>query len=677
MDHRRLARTSRLVALTGAGGVTCLVLLPVAINAATGGSAPRVLGPYTTWLWPSLVLLAAVTAALAAWNPLTALLVRRRPAHPANRAAALDRVERYVRARREGSLAEQVRLKLGVVPRVGPSLPTRTRAPLVVHGGPGAGKTSLLLELAEALVGRARADDDRPVPVVVDLGSWRRDVDLGDWLVRVLSRRYRIGARPARTWLRDRRLAVLFDGLDDVPGADRADCLARITALKLPQVVVCCSTDDHEKLPRYDVVHVEPLRRTDVEDLIAACGPRLDGLREALAKDPDLWDEVRTPLAFGLLALAYRAGRAEYRGVLDTYLVESAARGAGRAERAVRALRFLARIARRRADLVARHRLPHRRVWLDFVGPAVVWRLFRRAGPGALAGAVTALCLVVGLRSGLVAAGVAAVASVGLSRGRFPAPAVSRSRGFRWAATGFVLGAAGIGAATLLGDRLGGLVAGWPAWLAYAVVPVVAYLVGLGATRDRYWAVACALVPTAVSVFTGPSAGLLAGLGTGLCAGAVVGVFAGGLAGVWESLPGLPAAGRGPRWLPVAGLVGTGLAAVLGAGVRWQAVDALTGLVVGLAVTPRCTRSCEPVAELLAKPLALDEFPLRRKAVLQSARDRVLLVDDNRFPHALVRDHVAECDPVELGATVERRREGLGPAGSAPGARPRGLRPPA
>ncbi|MEV0680621.1 NACHT domain-containing protein [Actinosynnema sp. NPDC050436] len=666
MDHRRLARTSRLIALIGAGGVTCLVLLPITFNAATGGSAPRVLGPYATWLWPALVLLTAITAALAAWDPLSAALVQRRPAHPANRTAALERVERYVRARREGSLAEQVRLKLGVVPRVGPGLPTRVRAPLVVHGEPGAGKTSLLLDLAEALLERARADPDRPVPVVVDLGSWRRDDDFGEWLVRALARRYRIGGRLGRTWLRDRRLAVLFDGLDELPPADRADCLAWITALKLPQVVVCCSTDDYERLPRYDVVHVEPLRRNDLQELIASCGPRLDGLREALDKSPDLWDEVRTPLAFGLLALAYRAGRAEYRGVLDTYLVESAARGPGRAERALRALRFVARIARRRVDLVARHRLPPRRVWLDFVGPAVVWRLFRRAVPGALAGAATALCLVVGLRLGVVAAGVAAVAAAGLSRGRFAAPAVARSRGARWAAAGFVLGAVGVGAVAVLGDRLGGLVARWPVWLGYAVVPVVAYLVGLGLTRDRYWAVACALVPAVVTVFTGPSADLLAGLGTGLAAGAAVGVLAGGLTGVWESLPGRPAAGGGLRWLPVAGLVGAGLAAALGAGVRWQAVDALTGLVVGLAVTPRCTRSWEPVAELLAKPLALDEFPLRRKAVLQAARDRVLLVDDHRFPHAAVRDHLAECDPVDLGATVERRRAALDPTGSRP-----------
>ncbi|MEU4746315.1 hypothetical protein AB0G02_38455, partial [Actinosynnema sp. NPDC023658] len=66
MDARRLGRTTRLVALVVVGGVTVLVLVPVAINAVTGGSAPRVLGPYGAWLWPSLAVLSALTACLAA-----------------------------------------------------------------------------------------------------------------------------------------------------------------------------------------------------------------------------------------------------------------------------------------------------------------------------------------------------------------------------------------------------------------------------------------------------------------------------------------------------------------------------------------------------------------------------------------------------------------------------------
>ncbi|MGW4112645.1 NACHT domain-containing protein [Actinosynnema sp. NPDC004786] len=667
MDARRgggrLGRTARLVALVVVGGVTVLVLVPVAVNAVTGGSAPRVLGPYASWLWPALAGLSALTACLAAWDRLAALLVRRRPAHPTNRRVALDRVERFVRARVAGSPAEQLRLKLGVAPRVGPRLPTRIRDPLVVVGEPGAGKTTLVLELAEALLARAAADPIRPIPVVVDLGGWRRDDDFREWLLRVLADRYRIAPRVGRAWLRERNLVLLFDGLDDLAPVDRVECLAWITALNVPQVVVCTDGDEHEHLPRYRVVRVEPLARTVVLELIDACGPRLDGLRDELDKNPDLWDELRTPLAFGLLALAYRAGRVEYRGVLDTYVVESAARGV-RPDRTVRALRFLARIARRRHDLVARSHLPPRHVWLDFVGPEVVWRMFRRAAPGALAGAAAALGFVVGVRLGLVAGAVAALATIALPHGDFRVPRSDPRRGNLWAATGFAAGVVVVGAVAWLGGLLGASAARWPAPVGYALVVLVTLLVGYGNTRDRYWAVVCALVPAGVMVVTGPSPQLVSGLGIGLGTGAVAGVFVGGLREVWSGLRVRPVTGL--RWLPAAGAVGVGLAGLAGAEVRPSAWGAVTGLLVGLAVTPLADRPAHPVAELLARPLALDEFPLRRKAVLQSARDRVLLVDGHRFPHDLVRDHLAECDPADLVTMVERRRAELHPTGSGP-----------
>ncbi|GAA1270368.1 hypothetical protein [Saccharothrix xinjiangensis] len=669
MNTRRLARASRLTALITAGGVTGLVLVPIAVNTVTGGSAAHVLGPYARWSWPALAALSAVTAALAAWEPLRALLLRRRPAHPAHRGAALDRVEGFVRDRLDGALAGEVRLKVGVAPEVGPRLPGRVRTALVVLGEPGSGRTTLLLELAERLVAAAREDPLRPVPVVVDLGGWRRGEDLGEWLLGEIADRYRIAPRVARRWLRDQELVWLLDDLDELPEADRAECLDRIAALKPSPVVLCASDRDDgwQRLPRREVVRVEALRREDVLDLVTTCAPRLDGLHEALRKDPDLGDEVRTPLAFGLLALGYRAGRAEYRGIVETYLVESAARGPGAPERVVRALRFLALVARRRRDLVVRARLPRREVWLDFVGEAAVWRLFRRAVPGALAGGAAALCFVVGVRLGLVPAAFAAVAVVSLPHGSFAVSGPGRGsarRALGWAAAGFAAGAAVVGGAAAAGAWVGGQVARWPGAVVFGLVVAVATAIAHAVTRDPYWAVVCALAPAGVMVLTGPSPELVAGLGAGLAAGAVTGAFVGGVTAVWSDL-GRPAA-AGLRWLPLAGLVGAGLAAPAGGDARLAALGPVTGLLIGLAVAPIANRPFDAVAEPLSRPLALDEFPLRRKALLRSARDRVLLVEGYRFPHAAVRDHLAGCDPVELAACVARRRADLKPTASAP-----------
>ncbi|MCP2094252.1 MULTISPECIES: NACHT domain-containing protein [Actinosynnema] len=781
MDSRQLARTARTAALSTVGAVVLLVLVPTAFNAATGGSAPRVLGPLAPWLWPALAGLCAVAGVLVAWEPLAERWRQRRPHHPANREAALERVERFVRAERERALAAQVRLKLGVAPKVGPSLPTRMRAPLVVVGEAGAGKTTLLLELAEALLERARDDGARPLPVVVDLATWRGDTGFTEWLLARVESRYRISPRLGRVWLEDRRFALLFDGLDELSAAERARCLAEVSALGVAQFALCSRDADLPGLPEHEVVRVEPVRRGDVQALLAACGPRVAGLRDELEKQPDLWTELRTPLALGLLVLARRAGRVDYRrGVLDTYVAEAVSR-VPRAERLLRALRFQARVAAapQHRDLVARGRLPHRTGWLGFVGPDVVRRLFARVAPGALAGALAAACLVVGVAVGVLPAVVLALGSAALPWGRFPVGRGSAGRGrgrrsgrgqvrdrgellrgFRWAATGFVVGAVVTGVFAAGGGLLVWLITPWPWALRYGLVVAVAFGLALALLRDLYWAIACALVPASVMVLTGPSESLLVALGSALAAAAVVGVFLGGVEEVWAGLPAdwervdrvpggvvpgevvggaasgdvsadsvavggtapgsaSPADSASPagsassagsasaedaspdttslggtssgdigaeelerssfragtgfgvavsgahRWLPGAGALGVvgalGAGAVVDPGV---ALAPSVGVLVGLLVLPLVVRPVDRIAELLAKPLALDELPLGRGALAQTARDRLLLVGDQRFPHAVVRDHLAACDPVDLAELARQVRPGGASAGS-------------
>ncbi|XVV14212.1 hypothetical protein ACQP2X_07665 [Actinoplanes sp. CA-131856] len=56
-----------------------------------------------------------------------------------------------------------------------------------------------------------------------------------------------------------------------------------------------------------------------------------------------------------------------------------------------------------------------------------------------------------------------------------------------------------------------------------------------------------------------------------------------------------------------------------------------------------------------------------RRSFLRFAADRMLLVrteSEYRFVHLLIRDHLAGCDPVELGAAVERRRAELVASGA-------------
>lgn len=53
---------------------------------------------------------------------------------------------------------------------------------LLILGDPGAGKTTTLMELAEALITRAETQPDHPIPVLFDLASWKDShQSLKDW----------------------------------------------------------------------------------------------------------------------------------------------------------------------------------------------------------------------------------------------------------------------------------------------------------------------------------------------------------------------------------------------------------------------------------------------------------------------------------------------------------------
>jgi energy-coupling factor transporter ATP-binding protein EcfA2 len=756
MVWRSAARTLRVVAFVVVGVVTILGLLPVAINVATGGTAPEVLGPVVDWLWPVIVLLTGVMVGLVLWDRGSGQGVRfipRRPGHPSHRLEAVDRVEREVLRRRHGSLAEQLVLKLGLTPPPHPALHridggarpdadeppsgiaevfAETQEVLLVLGDPGCGKSTLLLDLCADLLSRARADDNQPVPVLLDLSSWSstalrprdrgrsaKPEEFAEWLLREVARRYRIPVSVGRVWLAEGRLALLLDGLDEVPADDRARCVEQIRALgersAVPRIAVAGRTSDHERLnttlrPQH-AVRVEPLDREQVEEYLQAVSPRLDGLRSALEREPGLWDSVKTPLMFDLLALTYRTGRVgedvptgSERDLLDTYLVEMIARdsessSAPAPERAFRSLRFLARLAASPLwnDLVARGRLPSRVAWLELLPPTPIWLLFLRVQPAALAGAVGALATVVGLRLGLLPGlltGVCLTALVIVVNHFlvthlfvFNRPEGVKTWGLLAALAGLVLGALAGVLLGVVGSWVGLLLHQLPAPMAFAAVIVITFLVALSASvhleavKDApYWAVAVSLLPAAVMVWTGPSRELLVGLGIGLLAGLATSLFVSGFFGVWRALhveQSTSLVGRGRWWLlvalPMGGLgtlVGTGLAYWLGASLTTAVLGPMTGVLIGLFSAPTSAREhllpfeliSTGMAEALARPLVLGELPLRRKALLHFAGDRMILLHvegEYRFAHALVRDHLATCDPAQLGAAVERRRAEL------------------
>ncbi|TKK87400.1 hypothetical protein FDA94_18045 [Herbidospora galbida] len=337
-----------LLVLAAADG---LVLLPIVINYATGGEAPAWLKPYEGWIWP-LVGLLAVTAIV--FTVLQSL--EKRPegriagyVHPDFRSRAIANIRRYVTQRLDQSLVRVARARLdldavsdavGAPPRTwhvtrgeDPWEPPPGASPLDVYdhldgsmlilGSPGAGKTTMILELAEALL--ARTDQPRvPLPVVVELADWavsrqslfRRSSlpELGDWLLRRIDSLYGIGDGVADAWLKDGRLALLLDGFDEVPEEYRARCVAGVNALydRYPQVqiVVGSRAAEYEDLPESQrfllrgAVVIRPLTSEQVLSYLSQGEGRLRLAHQAVDDDPALLGLITAPLWLYVLIVA-------------------------------------------------------------------------------------------------------------------------------------------------------------------------------------------------------------------------------------------------------------------------------------------------------------------------------------------------------------------------------------
>lgn len=186
---------------------------------------------------------------------------------------------------------------------------------LLILGAPGSGKSTLLQELARELMDRAERDEEHPVPVLFNLSSWALERQpLDRWMISELILRLDAPAELAHEWTTKKEILPLLDGLDEVVGEHRDDCLAAINAYRREHgwvpIAVCSRTADYEQLTgRLNVpgaVVVRPLTREQVDAYVRAGGESLAAVRRGLEANPELWELLDTPLMLNTVALAYR-----------------------------------------------------------------------------------------------------------------------------------------------------------------------------------------------------------------------------------------------------------------------------------------------------------------------------------------------------------------------------------
>lgn len=191
---------------------------------------------------------------------------------------------------------------------------------LLILGEPGAGKTTILLELAKDAIARAKRDNNFPIPVVLNLSSWSDPKrTIFDWFQDELSTKYNVPKDISQTWVLEGELSLLLDGLDEVKAENRDACVKAINDFRdkygLLSLVVCCRVADydalHTRLKLHGAILLKSLTIEQVDEYLERIGSEVSQARQMVKSNLLLQELVQTPLMLNILVMTYTGNTTE------------------------------------------------------------------------------------------------------------------------------------------------------------------------------------------------------------------------------------------------------------------------------------------------------------------------------------------------------------------------------
>jgi GTPase SAR1 family protein len=186
---------------------------------------------------------------------------------------------------------------------------------LLILGQPGAGKTTMLLELAQKLVERVENDLNEPIPILLSLSSWQNDQQsIKDWIVAELNSGkyyYKVRKDITKQWLEHGEIIPLLDGLDELAASRQESCVQKLNEFLQPgnwcyPLVVCSRIQEYQLYPTQlalnTSVELQPFTPEQVQDYLTRTGNHQ--LADSLRDDVALRELAQTPLVLNIIVIS-------------------------------------------------------------------------------------------------------------------------------------------------------------------------------------------------------------------------------------------------------------------------------------------------------------------------------------------------------------------------------------
>lgn len=183
---------------------------------------------------------------------------------------------------------------------------------LLILGNPGAGKTTTMLDLAQALIARAKQEGDYPIPVLFNLSNWKDGKQsICDWLIAELKSKYGVRKDIGAKWISDAKLLPMLDGLDELESLHQEPCVQKINEFlqseHRPQYVVVCSRWEEyksyeAKLKFNGAVYLSPLNSIQIQSYLENVG--ISEFWYVINNNSMLLELAKSPLILSIITIS-------------------------------------------------------------------------------------------------------------------------------------------------------------------------------------------------------------------------------------------------------------------------------------------------------------------------------------------------------------------------------------